>query len=152
MHGFIRDKLETLLRAGQQKAGLDQPVIEHLSSCSECSSEFEIMKAQAELLQSLRAPEGVELLPGFYARVMQRIEERAKESIWAAFVSPFGTRLAYASLTIAVLLGSYVVARESRDGHLGGQRMIAQNVQYDAPVFGDQEQQRNAVLTNFAAH
>ncbi len=37
---------------------------------------------------------------GFYARVMQRIEEKAQDSIWAVFVySPFGKRLAFGSLS-----------------------------------------------------
>ncbi|MBV8552465.1 MAG: hypothetical protein JOY54_14275 [Acidobacteriaceae bacterium] len=107
------------------------------------------MRAQTAMLRSLRSPEEVEPAAGFYARVMQRIEERAKDSIWAVFVySPFGKRLAYASLTIAVVLGSYVVAQETRDGHLLGENMVAQDVH--VPVVGDQAQQRDAVLQNFA--
>ncbi|MBV9157750.1 MAG: hypothetical protein JO097_15910 [Acidobacteriaceae bacterium] len=111
------------------------------------------MKTQSELLKALRAPEEMEPTPGFYARVIQRIEERAKDSIWAAFLySQFGTRLAYASLTIALVLGTYVVAQESRDGHLGTSSAIAQDFHYDAPVTGSQAQQRDAVLANFAIH
>jgi hypothetical protein len=110
------------------------------------------MKAQAELLKTLRAPEEMEPTPGFYARVLQRIEDCTKDSIWATLISPFGKRLAYASLTIALLLGTYVVAQESRDGHLGAERTIAQDFHYDAPVTGSQAQQRDAVLINFAAH
>ena len=39
-----------------------------------------------------------------------------------------------------------------RDGHLGANVVIARNAHYDAPVFGDQTEQRDAVLTNFASH
>lgn len=92
-------------------------------------------------------------MAGFYARVLQRIEERGDRSIWSVFIdSPFGRRLAYASLTIAIVLGSYVVTQESRDGHLRGANMMAQEMHYDAPVVGDQSQQRDAVLENFATH
>jgi hypothetical protein len=111
------------------------------------------MKAQAELLKSLRAPEEMEPAPGFYARVLQRIEQRAKDSIWAAFIySPFSKRLVYASLTVAVMVGTYVVAQESRDGHLGGTSIVAQQLHDDPLVAGSQAQQRDAVLANFASH
>jgi hypothetical protein len=112
------------------------------------------MQAQAELLNTLRAPEEIDPAPGFYARVLQRIEERAKESMWAAFItSPFAKRLTYASLTIAVMLGTYVVTQEARDGHLGGgSTVIAQSSHYDVPVTGSETEQRDAVLENFAAH
>jgi hypothetical protein len=44
------------------------------------------------------------------------------------------------------------VTQESRDGHLGGGNIVAQETHYDAPVVGDPAQQRDAVLENFAAH
>ncbi|MBV9268664.1 MAG: hypothetical protein JO061_21025 [Acidobacteriaceae bacterium] len=163
MHEAIRDRLEELLRPERAEASRkssniengnrDSRIADHLGSCSECAIELDAMRAQSAMLQSLRAPGGIAPAPGFYARVLQRIEERTKESMWTAFIySKFGTRLAYASLTVAVLLGSYVIAQERRDGHLGGGAMVAQNVHYDAPVYGDQDQQRNAVLENFASH
>ncbi len=152
MHGSIRENLEDLL-TGKRSTREHQGLRKHLSSCTECSAEVESMKAQSELLQALRVPEEMEPTPGFYARVMQRIEERAKDSVWAAFIySQFGTRLAYASLTIALVLGTYVIAQESRDGHLGRSSAIAQDFHYDAPVTGNQAQQRDAVLENFAVH
>lgn len=112
------------------------------------------MQAQAELLKALRAPEEIEPAPGFYARVMQRIEECAKESMWGAFIySTFAKRLIYASLTVAVMLGTYVVTEEARDGHLlGRQTVVAQSAHYDAPVIGNETEQRDAVLVNFAVH
>lgn len=149
MHGSIRDKLEDLLRGERHK---EDPGIEtHLSSCPECASELESMKSQGALLRSLRAAEEVEPAGGFYARVIQRIEDSARDSIWAVFIdSPFGKRLAYASFLATVLLGSYVIAQESRDGHLGGPSIVAQEF-YVTPVVGSQAQQRDAVLMNFAS-
>ena len=152
MHGSIRDRLEDLLRA-ESSVGSQKALSEHLSSCDECAGELAAMKSQAAMLKRLRPPEEVEPAAGFYARVLQRIEERGNRSIWSVFTdSPFGKRLAYASLTIAILLGSYVVSQESRDGHLRSVNMVAQDMHYDAPVIGDQAQQRDATLENFAAH
>lgn len=152
MHGSIRDRLEDLLRA-ESSVGSHEAWSEHLASCAGCSAELAEMKTQATMLKALRPPDEVEPAPGFYARVLQRIEERGDRSIWSVLIdSPFGKRLAYASLTIAILLGSYVVSQESRDGHLGSANMMAQDVHYDAPVVGDQAQQRDAVLENFATH
>jgi hypothetical protein len=151
MHGSMRDRLEDLLGAEQSTghgSGSD-----HLSSCLSCSTELEKMRAQSEMLRLLRSPEEAEPTAGFYARVLQRIEERAKESIWSAFIySRFANRLVYASLTVALALGSYVIAQESRDGHLRTHSMVADNAHTGAPVFGDQSQQRDAVLENFAAY
>ncbi len=153
MHRSIRDRLEDLL-AGKGTAGKDDQASAHLSSCLECSSELSLMKAQSELLATLRSPEEMEPAPGFYARVLQRIEECAKESMWGAFIySPFAKKLMYASLTVAVMLGAYVVTQEARDGHLlGAQAVVAQSTHYDAPVTGSEAEQRDAVLVNFAVH
>jgi predicted anti-sigma-YlaC factor YlaD len=156
MHGSVRDGLENLLAAkpsaaGSHGLGLSR---KHLAACEECAKEVSEMSAQAELLRSWRSPREVEPAAGFYARVLQRIEERTKDSIWAVFIySPFGKRLAFASFTLALLLGSYVIGQEIRDGDLLRQSVVAQGMNhYDALVAGDQTQQRDAVLELFAAH
>lgn len=147
MHGSIRERLEDLLTS-ERPAG-ERDLSDHLASCSECVGELNAMQSQAAMLQSLRAPEELEPAPGFYARVMQRIEERTRETIWGALIgSPVFSRVAYASLTLALVLGSYVIASETRDGHL----MAGIAAHHDAPVVGDIAQQRDAVLENFASH
>jgi anti-sigma factor RsiW len=152
MHGFIRDRLEDLLADGET-ATEDAASMKHLSSCAACAAEVASMKEQAGALRTLRAPEEVQPAAGFYARVLQRIDERARESMWAPFIySPFAKRLVYASLTLAVMLGTYVITAETRDGHLTGERIVAQQLQQSALVVGSPEQQRDAVLANFALH
>ena len=92
MHGSIRDQLENLLAAGEPASGKTE-VGAHLAHCPECSSELKVMQEQTQLLRSLRPDEEVEPLAGFYARVLQRIENIAKASIWAGFLrSPFRQR------------------------------------------------------------
>ena len=151
MHEPVRNQLEELLAKKngvieQGKSGL------HLQSCSECLSEFKAMQAQSEFLRSLRTPEELEPVAGFYARVMQTIEDRAKRSIWAGFIySPVRTRLAYMSLSLAVVLGAYVVAEETHESNLEHQRVAVERASVEAPVFGSPTQQRDAVLVNFAS-
>ena len=109
MHGPIRDRLEDLLAAASSAAespkgvpmrpavsDIGHEVRKHLSSCRECSAELELMQGQCVSLRSLRIEGEAEPGPGFYARVIQRIEESAKDSIWSVFVySPFGVRLGF---------------------------------------------------------
>jgi hypothetical protein len=150
MHGPVREKLEDLLHADQGQAKL----VEHLAGCAECSSQLAAMKSQSRHLAALRAPENMEPSPGFYARVLQRIEEYEIDSFWAFFGdSPFGRRLAAASLTIALALGTYVVF-QTADAPLIHQKIVAIDgkLHYDFPVVGSQEEQRAAVLDNFAEH
>jgi hypothetical protein len=55
----------------------------------------------------------VEPRPGFYARVMERIEAQTPGSVYELFFdSVFGRRLAMASLALALLLGVYVISSE----------------------------------------
>ena len=154
MHGSIRERLEALLGDKRSAAELeDVSVGNHLAHCSDCASDLAAMKAQSDMLRLLRPAETLEPTAGFYARVMQRIEERTKESLWASLIySPLSSRIAYASLTMALLLGSYVITAEKRDGHLEGAFQVIESSHYDAPVTGNVVQQRNAVLENFASH
>ncbi len=151
MHGSVRDRLENLL-AEDNSVRERQYVESHLSSCAECSTELKAMKAQSNLLGMLRAPEDAEPPVGFYARVLQRIEERGTTSVWSMFIdSAFSKRLAYASLAVALLLGTYLVTEESQDGHLGSS-LVAHQTADITPVIGDQQEQRDAVLVNFASY
>ena len=160
MHDSIRDRLEDLLERksldSTHASVADREALQHLHSCAECSEEVNLMREHASWLQSVRAAEGAEPAPGFYARVMERIETRAENSIWSVFIdSPFGKRLAYASLTLALLLGTYVVSVETEDGHFSGSQPIIAAEQQAQPVqmvAGDSEQQRDAVLVNFASY
>jgi anti-sigma factor RsiW len=109
MHRLIRDHLEEVL-AGSERT---PPVLEHLEGCEECRGEVAEMRAQAALLRDLRPAQTPEPRAGFYARVMERIEAQGPVSIWSLFFeSPFGRRIAVASLALALLLGVYVVTSE----------------------------------------
>ncbi len=152
MHGSIRDQLERLLAAGEPATG-NTELGAHLAQCPECSSEFKVMQEQSTLLRSWRTEGEVEPLPGFYARVLQRIEDKAKTSIWAGFLySPLRMRFAYASLSLALLLGMYVFVEEKADLDPHEQAAVVQQSNSAESVFGDQSQQRDAVLVNMASY
>jgi hypothetical protein len=110
MHQTMRDTLEKSLSGELDVAGR-----KHLRECEECSAEFAAMQSQAQALRELRAPSEFEPRPGFYARVMERIEAEGA-SIWDLFFeSIIGRRIAIASSVLAVLLGVYLFTAERSD-------------------------------------
>jgi anti-sigma factor RsiW len=125
----------------------------HLAQCLECREMVARMEAQSGLVRSLRAPE--ETLParGFYARVMNRIEQQSAGSFWSVLLEPvFGRRLMYASLALFLLLGTAAVSF-----HTGGlvQALPAEMIaQTDLPPTMDLDQQesRQVVLVNLATY
>lgn len=67
-------------------------------------------RRQGELLRVLRAPSVMEPAPGFYGRVMERIEQQAAGSLWEVFFEPFFARkLMYASLVLLAVFGSVAI-------------------------------------------
>ncbi|HTU32883.1 MAG TPA: hypothetical protein VMF66_03680 [Candidatus Acidoferrum sp.] len=132
----------------------------HLSSCGECASELDLIEKQTLSLRALRSSEAVEPRSGFYARVMQRIEDaRAANSVWSVFLEPvFAKRLVYASITMVLLLSTYIIATEP-----GNQAVYHAPATVTAPApqmassSDDADstatpQERDAVLVNLAAY
>jgi hypothetical protein len=120
------------------------------------------MEAQVPILRSLRAPSGPEPGPGFYAKVLERIESQRPLSIWTAFLEPaFGSRLAVASALLAIIMGIFLVSGEPMtrpDPMPIAPDTVASAVadrDDPAPVFtgrGDEQQVRNAVLVSLASY
>lgn len=108
MHEPIKQSLEEFL-AGRSGMEPSEEFHRHLADCSGCRSMVDELRAHQALLRELRAPEIEGPAPGFYARVMERIEAQAAGSFWSIFLEPsFGRRLLYASLALFVVLGSAV--------------------------------------------
>src|SRR5260370_34259517 len=103
MHQPIKDNLEEYLKGSAQQ--VPQAFHAHLVACEECASELRLLETQANMLRSLRSVADVAPHPGFYARVMERVEEQGRGSVWSVFFQPsFGRRLAIASSALVVLL------------------------------------------------
>jgi hypothetical protein len=67
----------------------------------------------AALRQLGEAGRSAEARPGFYTRVIERVEAQRAGSLWELLFEPvFGRRIAVASLALALLLGVYLVSTE----------------------------------------
>ena len=112
MYRLIQNHLEEVL--AESNCSCNDAVRMHLEECEECRSQVAVMQEHAALLRTLRSPEyAPEQRPGFYARVMERIEAQTPESIWSLFFdSPFGRRVAVASMAVALCLGAYLFSSE----------------------------------------
>jgi len=111
MHGLIREHLEDCLRGAPARA---PEVEEHLRDCEECREELRWMREQARSLHVLAPSRTMDPTPGFYARVLERIESERRPSFWDAFLEPaFGKRLLATSLMLVGLLGGVLAFTEA---------------------------------------
>jgi hypothetical protein len=159
MHEPVLENLEAILRTSSDRR-VPAQVEAHLAACAPCRVEVDAMLGHCDILRSLRAPEEGEPAAGFYARVMARVEEQGggTASIWSIFLAPFGKRLALASATLLVLLGTYMYTSESGmvSTEPEPEAVLIQPRQQDIRqvVFteGNQQQDRDALLVNLATY
>jgi hypothetical protein len=96
-----RDGLEGYL-AGKP----DPQLLQHFSECGECKEAAAEFLEVTQAVRALRLQEEAEPAPGFYGRVMDRIESQKNSSIWSVFLEPlFARRLMYASAVLTLVLG-----------------------------------------------
>jgi predicted anti-sigma-YlaC factor YlaD len=153
MHQPIRDYLEEYLRGSAQQ--VPQAFHAHLVACEECATELRLLETQANMLRSLRSVGDVGPSPGFYARVMERVEEQDRTSVWSVFLRPsFGRRLAIASAALVVLLGTYLVTTESGENVAPSPvaTVTGQGASEGAVQDSLKQQQRDAVLVDLASY
>ena len=156
MHEPIKDSLEEYLSGCREK--VPQEFHAHLRTCEACASELALLEMHSGMLRTLREDEELEPRAGFYGRVIERIEEQSRDSIWSVFLEPhFGRRLAVASAALILLLATYLVTTEP-----GGPEFApaAAAVMSQSPSSNtaetadteDQQQQRDATLVNLASY
>jgi anti-sigma factor RsiW len=149
MHEPVIEHLEEYIHGN----GRSPAVEEHLSKCAECKHELEAMRAQSAVFRRAFRSE-FEPSPGFYARVMNRIESQAKPSVWSLFgESMFARRLAYASATFLVLVGVVFVSSTQPDQPLSfsDPQTILASDEY-TPVSMDTQHDREVILVNLATY
>lgn len=148
MHEPIRKKLEAYLEdsgdTGARSGGGE--FAKHLSGCPECAGDIARMAEQARLVRSLRQTDA-EPSPGFYGRVLERIEAQSEQrSVWATMVeTAFGRRLALASAAAALVMAGYIVSTEPGVGAAG----LSAN--RSSVVSPQPDRDRDAVLVNLAS-
>jgi hypothetical protein len=185
MHQQIRHNLEDYLRGDYlQDSGLPEEFQAHLGECAECARELQAVAEQARLLRSLRNEQSgpheqsMEPQAGFYARVVERIEqgiEAQRASFWAPLLDrKFGFRLALASAALMALLGTYLVTSEPAGPEFASAPAVVytgdsaavqaaghsqSEAQAEAPSAAQanaqalqEEQQRDAVLVDLASY
>ena len=153
MHQPIQDRVEEYMNdPGDRK--IPPEFHAHLGKCSSCAQEVEAFQTQRLSLRSLRASVNAEPSPGFYARVLSRIEEQTPDSFLAVFLEPaFGRRLAIACLTLVVLMGTYLVKTEpGSDLAKPSGVVISQKPSAEFEDGTVNPRQRDAVLVNLASY
>jgi hypothetical protein len=106
----------------------------------------------------LKAPDETCPAPGFYARVMDRVDAQRSKSIWSVFLQPiFGRRLAVASGVVMLILGAALLVPGSEvDDQLtaGSQsyQMVDTNSVTAAQAIEAPDQDKNAVLVNLVTY
>jgi anti-sigma factor RsiW len=110
MHELIRNDLEDYL-GGRLRPEREAGFRQHLAGCGACRQQVAEFEAQSVAWRRLRAPqEGLAPEPGFYGRVMERIEAQRAASLWSVFLQPvFARGLLYASLALFLAVGSSVL-------------------------------------------
>ncbi len=153
MHGLIRDRLEEYLKGGPEKK-VPLEFEQHLRECEACRDEVSWMQDQSHILRALSGPKDMDPPPGFYARVLNRIEAQQSASIWSVFLDPiFGRRLVATSLTVAVLLGGFVAFREVANPPSVNDAEAIIAVQEHPPGLGqDRQRDRETILVTLATY
>ena len=154
MHKPIQDGLEYFLSgraASEQLAAFHA----HLDACGACRAEVEDMAAQAKLLRTLRPPENLAPEPGFYARVVERIEAQTSDSFWSIFMEPaFARRLMFACMALAVLLTVAAVQTPPAETAFDDPNPVRIMAGYEMPqaTGEDPRRDREVVLVNLATY
>jgi len=157
MHRPIKDHLEDFLQGSCERELLKE-FEAHLEGCEECFQQVQQMRELSHNVRGLRSPEMMAPLPGFYGRVMARIEAQPKPTIWSLLLDPvFGRRLVLATASLLVLLGTFLVSTATEPPMLASngvpEAMLAS--QPEAQVVyqpADPQTQRDAILVNLATY
>jgi anti-sigma factor RsiW len=154
MHQPIREGLEAYLsgeRATPQLAEFNA----HLSHCAECRASVEAMTQQSQLLQSMRPEQPFDPTPGFYARVLERIESQGSDSFWSIFLEPmFGKRFGYAAFAVFLILSgvALVGGQDSVSASSTPEAVLATHAMAYPPAPGlDQQHDRDVVFAKLAS-
>jgi len=117
MHDEILNELEEHLSGEPVSRSFTQ----HLEVCPPCAREVDEMEQVSGSLHVFRVNEADAGMPapnpslGFYAKVARTIEVEQRSPVWGIFAPDlqFFRKVAFASLMLLAVLGSYLVSRES---------------------------------------
>ena len=113
MHQVVKESLEEYL-SGLLEPAARRRIEDHLRDCASCRAGMDGMAEASRLFGALRS-EPCEPVPGFYARVMERIETAGTAPSFAslfAFDLVLARRLAFSRILMLAAMGSFLVSRE----------------------------------------
>jgi hypothetical protein len=158
MDRHIKENLEEYMRGAMEPAAQAEFEKRLQAGGDEDVRLIAEFRQHAQLIrETYRAADEARPAPGFYGRVMDRIQAQRPQSIWSAFLEPqFFRRLALASATLLVLLGLTIFNTGPEEATLASMpapAMDAMTEQEPGPVLGEnQEQDRDAILVNLATY
>jgi len=147
MHAAVLHRLEEYL-SGVLSPAERRELEAHLDTCDSCREEVRSMQEFSECLASLRPEETLDPSPGFYAGVVKQVERQSAAPTLASLFSlhfAFGRRIAFASLLMFAVLGSYLWTRESVTP--SGLTPVAVMAQQESPAFDSGPAQDNMLVT-----
>lgn len=155
MHQPIQEGLEDYL-SGNTETRRHRTLEAHLAACPTCREELAPLREHSRLLRTLRAPEEVEPRPGFYARLMDRIDLQSRPTFWVDFLEPvFARRLMVSSALLLLLLGGFLFSSgfPGRGQDAAAPEAILASQDDTASAFGiNPEQDRDTVLVRLTAY
>ena len=147
MHAVVMQSLEEYL-SGSLTPAAQREIDAHLKGCDTCRSELRSMQEVSELFDSLQAEEAVVPSTGFYARVMQQVDEHSAVPSLGNLLGldvAFGRRLVFACLLTLAVLGTYLISRET--AYPAGPSPETIMAQQESPAFDSAPAQDNMLVT-----
>ena len=150
MHQPVLNHLESYLQ------GLPNKQIEsHIAGCPDCREQVALMQEHSGLLRKLSPEDMPDPRPGFYGRVIARIESQEQPGFWGLLLDPtFGRRLVYGSLSLVILMSVYLVATEPAINTVASSspEMILAQPMLDSrqPMGANLQRDRDTLLVNLA--
>jgi anti-sigma factor RsiW len=113
MHAVVIESLEEYL-SGRLEPAACRRVEDHLRDCARCRAGMDAMADASRLFASFHG-EACDPAPGFYARVVERIDTSSAVPSVAGFFAfdlIFLRRMAFSCMLLLVAMGGFLVSRE----------------------------------------
>jgi anti-sigma factor RsiW len=147
MHAVVMDSLEEYL-SGAIEPAAQRAIEAHLLACGTCREEVRGMQEVSALFGSLRTEEVLAPPPAFTASVMLNVAQLKPAPTFASLFAldlAFGRRLAFASLVLLAVLGSFLASREAQ--YSAGPSPDAIMAQQERPEFDSAAAQDKMLVT-----
>jgi anti-sigma factor RsiW len=147
MHAAVLDRLEQYLSGTLNPADIRE-FEAHLNTCEVCRGEVHSMREVSECFTSLRPEQTLHPSPGFYAGILKQVGCQTARPTFTSLFSwqfAFGRRVAFASLAMLAILGSYLWMRESAFQPAPTPEAVI--AQQESPAFDSGHAQDNMLVT-----